>query len=311
MKILVVGGAGYVGGYLTDILYNEKIDVTVLDNLTYERSYLKKVNFIYGDIRNFELINSLINNFDLVIWLAALVGDGACAINPKLTHEINTNSVENLCNNFKGKIIFISTCSIYGFNNKIIDEDGEKQPLSIYASSKLKAEKYIVNRNDNFQIIRLGTVFGLGDLFSRIRLDLVVNILTLKASNNEPMTVYGGNQFRPLVHVKDVSEFICHSINKKEKGIFNLSYKNYKIVDIAKKIKSNFKDCEIIFSKEMFQDSRNYKVSSIKANNTGFKFKYNLDYGIKELKSIFTEKRIKNTDDNVYNNQKFLSSKLN
>ncbi len=311
MKILVVGGAGYVGGYLTDILYNEKIDVTVLDNLTYERSYLKKVNFIYGDIRNFELINSLINNFDLVIWLAALVGDGACAINPKLTHEINSNSVENLCKNFKGKIIFISTCSIYGFNNKIIDEDGEKQPLSIYASSKLKAEKYIINRNDNFQIIRLGTVFGMGDLFSRIRLDLVVNILTLKASNKEPLTVYGGNQFRPLVHVKDVSEFIFHSINKNEKGIFNLSYKNYQIVDIAKKIKSNFQDCEIILSKEMFQDSRNYKVSSNKANNTGFKFKYNLDYGIKELKSIFMEKRIKNTDDNVYNNQKFLSSKLN
>lgn len=310
MKLLIVGGSGYVGGYLTDLLNEKGYDVTVYDNLTYEKYYLKNVNFIYGDVRDHKFINSIINNFDVVIWLAALVGDGACSINPELTYEINTNSVDNLCKNYQGKIIFISTCSIYGFSNDVIDEDGKKNPLSVYASTKLEAEDLIKKRNSNFLIIRLGTVFGLSDQFSRIRLDLVVNILTLKAANKEALTVFGGDQFRPLIHVKDVGLFIYHGLNKNISGIYNLSYKNFKIIDIAKEIKKNFIDCEIKHTNQMFQDNRNYKVSNERVIKTNFNFSYDLNSGINELSKIFTEKRIKNTNDEIYNNHAFLKKYL-
>ena len=113
MKILVVGGAGYVGGGIVDTL-SEKNEITVYDSLIYESAYRKDVNFIYGDIRDYKKINSILNNFDAVVWLAALVGDGACSINPTLTHEINSETVKNLVKNFNGKIIFLSTCSVYG-----------------------------------------------------------------------------------------------------------------------------------------------------------------------------------------------------
>ena len=113
MNILVVGGAGYVGGGIVDKLSKDH-EVTVYDSLIYETSYRKKVNFILGDIRDSSKLNSILSDFDVVVWLAALVGDGACAINPELTHEINTKSVKNLVQNFDKRIVFLSTCSVYG-----------------------------------------------------------------------------------------------------------------------------------------------------------------------------------------------------
>ena len=144
MKILVVGGAGYIGGCTVDALENDlNHDVTVYDNLMYERTYLKSINFIAGDIRNPELYNSIIHNFDVVVWLAAIVGDGACTINPNHTKEINYDCVKKLADsNYKGKIIFTSTCSVYGANNDLLDETATPNPLSLYASTKLQAEKY-------------------------------------------------------------------------------------------------------------------------------------------------------------------------
>ena len=129
MKILVVGGAGYVGGGIVDTL-SEKNEVTVYDSLIYESSYRKDINFIYGDIRDYKKINTILNNFDAVVWLAALVGDGACSINPSLTHEINSETVKNLVKNFNGKIVFLSTCSVYGAQEGVLDENSEVNPLS-------------------------------------------------------------------------------------------------------------------------------------------------------------------------------------
>ena len=154
MKILVVGGAGYVGGGIVDTLSKEN-EITVYDSLIYESAYRKDVNFIYGDIRDYKKINSILNNFDAVVWLAALVGDGACSINPTLTHEINSETVKNLVKNFNGKIIFLSTCSVYGAQEGVLDENSEVNPLSEYASSKLIAEKYL--EESDAIIFRLGT----------------------------------------------------------------------------------------------------------------------------------------------------------
>ena len=306
MKILVVGGAGYVGGGIVDTL-SKKNEITVYDSLIYESAYRKDVNFIYGDIRDYKKINSILNNFDAVVWLAALVGDGACSINPTLTHEINSETVKNLVKNFNGKIIFLSTCSVYGAQEGVLDENSEVNPLSEYASSKLIAEKYL--EESDAIIFRLGTLFGISDQFSRIRLDLVVNILTTKALVDKKMSVFGGDQWRPLLHVKDVANAIEHNISTNTKGIFNLHYKNFKIIEIAEKIKEKIPDVSIETTPLPFQDARNYQVSSDKLKlETGFEASIELTQGIEEMYNLISSNRIKDINDPRYSNQNFLQT---
>ena len=304
MKVLIVGGAGYVGGGIVDLLSKEN-EVTVYDSLIYENSYRKNVDFIFGDIRDYKKINNILGQYDAVIWLAALVGDGACAINPALTHEINSETVKNLAKNFKGKIVFLSTCSVYGAQEGILDESSEVNPLSEYASSKLIAEKYLAD-SDSI-IFRLGTLFGIGDKFSRIRLDLVVNILTTKAYIDKKMSVFGGEQWRPLLHVKDVANAIAHTLDTQTNGVFNLHYKNFKIIEIANEIKNKISDVEIETTPLPFQDARNYQVSSDKLKDaTGFQATVNLTQGINEMYELISSNRIKDINDPRYSNQNFL-----
>tara|TARA_Y100000766_G_scaffold157704_1_gene135479 strand:+ start:1666 stop:2598 length:933 start_codon:yes stop_codon:yes gene_type:complete len=304
MKVLIVGGAGYVGGGIVDLLSKEN-EVTVYDSLIYENSYRKNVDFIFGDIRDYKKINNILDKYDAVIWLAALVGDGACAINPALTHEINSETVKNLAKNFKGKIVFLSTCSVYGAQEGILDESSEVNPLSEYASSKLIAEKYLAD-SDSI-IFRLGTLFGIGDKFSRIRLDLVVNILTTKAYIDKKMSVFGGEQWRPLLHVKDVANAIAHTLDAQTNGVFNLHYKNFKIIEIANEIKNKISDVEIETTPLPFQDARNYQVSSDKLKDaTGFQATVDLTQGINEMYELISSNRIKDINDPRYSNQNFL-----
>jgi nucleoside-diphosphate-sugar epimerase len=304
MKVLIVGGAGYVGGGIVDLLSKEN-EVTVYDSLIYENSYRKNVDFIFGDIRDYKKINNILDQYDAVIWLAALVGDGACAINPALTHEINSETVKNLAKNFKGKIVFLSTCSVYGAQEGILDESSEVNPLSEYASSKLIAEKYLAD-SDSI-IFRLGTLFGIGDKFSRIRLDLVVNILTTKAYIDKKMSVFGGEQWRPLLHVKDVANAIAHTLDAQTNGVFNLHYKNFKIIEIANEIKNKISDVEIETTPLPFQDARNYQVSSDKLKDaTGFQATVDLTQGINEMYELISSNRIKDINDPRYSNQNFL-----
>jgi len=304
MKILVVGGAGYVGGGIVDALKNTH-DVTVYDSLIYEESYRKDVDFIYGDIREQEKLSNLFKKFDAVIWLAALVGDGACSINPELTFQINSDSVRFLSENFTGRIVFLSTCSVYGAQNGILDETSQLNPLSEYASSKVQAEEYL--KNSNAIIFRLGTLFGISDEFSRIRLDLVVNILVTKALTDGKLTVFGGDQWRPLLHVNDVANAISHTIESDTVGIFNLHYKNYKIIEIAKKIVDKVPNSIISTTPMKFQDARNYQVSSEKLREeTGFQSKIDLTQGIDEVHDLISNNRIKNINHDRYSNQNFL-----
>lgn len=304
MKVLIVGGAGYVGGGIVDLLSKDN-EVTVYDSLIYENSYRKNVNFIFGDIRDYKKINNILKEYDAVIWLAALVGDGACAINPALTHEINSETVKNLVKNFKGKIVFLSTCSVYGAQEGVLDENSEVNPLSEYASSKLVAEKYL--EDADAIIFRLGTLFGVGDQFSRIRLDLVVNILTTKAYIDKKMSVFGGEQWRPLLHVKDVANAIGHTLDTQTNGIFNLHYKNFKIIEIANEIKNKMSDVEIETTPLPFQDARNYQVSSDKLKDvTGFEAVVDLSQGINEMHQLISSNRIKDINDPRYSNQNFL-----
>ena len=304
MNILVVGGAGYVGGGIVDKL-KQTHNVTVYDSLIYEESYRKDVNFVYGDIRDHDKLLRLLKANDAVIWLAALVGDGACSINPELTFEINSESVKFLANNFDKKIIFLSTCSVYGAQEGLLDESSSINPLSEYASSKVQAEEYLTD--SNAIIFRLGTLFGISDEFSRIRLDLVVNILVTKALTEGKLTVFGGEQWRPLLHVVDVANAIAHTIESDVTGIFNLHYKNFKIIDIAQAIIEKVPSASIETTPIKFQDARNYQVSSEKLyKESGFKASTNLSKGIEEIYNLISNNRIKNVHHNRYSNQNFL-----
>ena len=304
MNILVVGGAGYVGGGIVDKL-NENYNVTVYDSLIYEESYRKDVNFVNGDIRDKDKLLPLLDKADSVIWLAALVGDGACSINPELTFEINSESVKFLVENYKKRIVFLSTCSVYGAQDGLLDENSSVNPLSEYASSKVQAEDYL--RGTNSIIFRLGTLFGISDEFSRIRLDLDVNMLVTKALTEGKLTVFGGDQWRPLLHVTDVANAISHTLESEVTGIFNLHYKNYKIIDIANAIVDKIPNAVIETTPMKFQDARNYQVSSDKLlETTGFKADVELTTGIEEIYSLISSNRIKNVNHIRYSNQNFL-----
>jgi len=305
MKILIVGGAGYVGGVVTDLLIKNKYNVTVYDSLLYEDQYMKDCPFILGDVRDESKLKGLLSKFDTVVWIAALVGDGACNIDPKLTNEINFKSVEFLSQNFNGRIVFFSTCSVYGAQNQLLNENSSVNPLSLYASTKLKAENVL--KNKNAIIFRLGTLFGLSDKFARLRMDLVVNTLTAKAFIENKINVFGGEQYRPLLHVRDAAKAIHESISSKEVGIFNLSLDNFKIIDIANSIKNHFPGLEILIEDIPFQDTRNYRVDNSKSLNLlNFKADILLLDGIKEIKKLLIETRIKDINNPRYTNQKYL-----
>ncbi len=306
MKILITGGCGYVGGYLTDVLLKDGHDVTIYDNLLYETRFLKNVKFINGDIREYNKLNKSINDYEVVIWLAAIVGDGACQVDLELTEELNFNSVKWLVDNYKGKILFTSTCSIYGVNNDLIDETAKPNPLSSYATTKLAAEQYIVENSSDYLIFRLGTLYGLGDQHSRLRLDLVANILTKKAVDGEKLSVFGGQQWRPLLHVKDVAHAFVYCLNNNITGLYNLSEKNFNISDIAKTICEVIPNTEVYYKDMKFEDLRNYKVNNSKILATGWKPTLVLKDGVFELKAIFEEQRIKNLSDPVYSNEAFV-----
>jgi len=310
MNILIVGGAGYIGGYLTDSFHDN--NVLVYDNLLYENMYLKDVAFRFGDVRDTDNLSNTIKEFkpDVVIWLAAIVGDGACQINPVLTDEVNYESVKWICDNYSGKIIFTSTCSVYGVNNDLIDESAIPNPLSVYASTKLKAEQYLLSNHEDCLIFRLGTLYGLGDLHSRIRLDLVANILTLKATLGEPLSIFGGEQWRPLLHVRDVSTAINHGLDNNIKGLFNLHGENHTIKNLAEKIvESVASDGIINYINMPFEDLRNYRVTSDRFRGTGWVPQYTLEDGIASLSKLIGENRIKNTDNTLFSNEKFLKEK--
>ena len=311
-NILVVGGSGYVGGFLVDSLIKTKsFNIKVYDYLLYEKEYLKKVDFVYGNVSDKKKLIPQLKWADCVIWLAAIVGDGACEINRDLTIKINQDSIKTLYKNFQKKIIFLSTCSVYGAQDGFLNESSPTNPLSLYAQTKLKAEKFLLS-NTNATIFRLGTLYGLSDNFSRIRMDLVLNALVSKSFNENSINIYGGQQYRPLLHVKDVSTGIIQALKKPNiQGVFNLHSENIKIINLAEKVKDYFPNLKLKILKQEFKDTRNYKVTSDKAKKfLKYKPKYDIDYGINELLTILKESRIKNVYDPRYINQLFLKNNL-
>lgn len=306
-NVLVVGGAGYVGGAVTDKLMGAQCNVRVYDSLLYEEEYRKPVDFVFGDVRDTERLKPQLQWADAVVWLAAIVGDGACAADPELTVEVNEGSVAWLVRNFDGRIIFMSTCSVYGANEGVLNEDAALNPLLLYARTKLNAERHLAN--SPAIIFRLGTLFGVADTYSRIRMDLVVNTLTARAFFHRRISVFGGDQYRPLLHVRDVAEAIAANLCTPHTGIFNLHAVNTRIIDLAEHIRKHFPDMEIRRTDVKFQDNRNYRVLSDKAMHAfSFSPRYTIDDGVEEVKTLLAERRIRNINSLRYSNANFIKT---
>jgi nucleoside-diphosphate-sugar epimerase len=291
----MVGGAGYVGGYLTDISRQYGHEVRVFDKLLYEESYLKAVDFVFGDVMDIEALKPHLDWADTVVWLAAIVGDPACALNPELTINTNVASISQALSCFSGRLIFLSTCSVYGAQHGLLTETSPLEPLSLYAESKIQAEKVLISAPNPVLILRLGTLFGLSDSYARVRADLVLNILTIRAVLEGHMSVFGGQQFRPLLHVRDVGNAIVPHIDSDTQGIYNLHSENLTINELAERIRELVPGTTIEITESQFQDARNYMVSSEKAKlDLGFKPTLSVNDGILEVRDTMLQRRIPN-----------------
>ncbi len=292
-KVLILGGAGYVGGGLTDYILShpdkDNYEFIVYDNLTFEKVYGKPFRLIQEDVRNEEVLNHYIDWCDVCISLAASVGDSASAIWPEVTYDLNVEIPRKIRARMGNKrIITISSCSIYGINNDLIDESAAPNPQSLYGTTKVLMEKELAGSNS--LIFRLGTLYGISDKYSRLRLDLVANTLIKNAYYNHEMKVFGGEQWRPILHVRDVAKAIWDgfTVNKDKRGIYNLSSENVKIVELAQKINSFIPESKLELTEIKTEDARNYRVSNEKAvKELGFAPSLTLEDAIKEFLELF------------------------
>lgn len=307
IMVLVVGGAGYIGGAVTDVLLAKKIPFSVYDKLVYEHQYLKPVDFIYGDVRDYKKLKSVLPKYTHVIWLAGIVGDVGCQVDEWMTKAINTEPLKWLADNYRGRILFASTCSVYGKSNSMLDESSPVNPLSLYARSKLEAESFLA-KHPNTLIFRIGTAYGASDQHARARLDLAVNFLSYKAVNQGKLTYFGGTQWRPFIHVRDIAAAFINGLNSKAKGIHNLTTENIRIRDLAKRI-GRLTKCKAEATKHPFQDERNYHVNINKAQKAGLLkgTKYKLDDGIKEMATLASFSRISPEESDVHFNERHLA----
>ena len=292
-KVLITGGAGYIGSVLAEVLLNKGYNVTVYDNLMYKQTSLlhlcneTRFNFIKGDVTNKkQLLPQIINN-DIIIPLAAIVGAPACDANEELATAINYTQIEFIVDNLRKdqQLIMPNTNSQYGSSDKIITEESPFNPLSHYAVTKCKAEEYIMDW-ENGICLRLATVFGSSP---RMRTDLLVNDFVYKTITEGCLVLFQSKFKRNYIHVRDIAEtflFCIRNYDKLNGQVFNvgLSDANLNKMELAEKIKTYYPNLVIIeneFSTDI--DNRNYIVSNDKLESYGWEPKYSIDDGIKEL----------------------------
>jgi nucleoside-diphosphate-sugar epimerase len=309
MKVLVTGGLGYLGCIVVQRLLKEGFEVRVLDSMLYGKHIdEKKLEFelMQGDVRNTDTISKALENADAVIHLAAIVGEPAVNLDKENSVNVNYLAVRELAQLAKEKgvrLVFTSTCSVYGASTgKLLNEKSKVFPLSIYAISKLAAEEAIEKINGDFIIFRLGTLFGLSP---RMRFDLVVNRFVAQGIQDKKISVFGGSQFRPFVHVQDVASAFVKAIKTDNKGLFNLGGSNYRIADLAELLAEKT-NCEVVTIKEI-KDPRNYAVDS-KLFEKAFdlRFEKDVEFAINEIMAAYSHKVVKNYKEPIYNNEEWL-----
>lgn len=308
MNILITGGAGFVGSTLVPLLLKEGFDVTVVDNLMYHQHSLlgnalyKNLHFIFGDIRDEAVMKSAIRNADVIIHLAAIVGEPACRMHPDLAKSVNLQASKVL-NNLRGKnqtLIFASTGSNYGKVDNICTEETPLNPLSLYGVTKTEAEKIFLAKG-NCIIYRFATGFGISP---RLRLDLLPNDFAYRAVHERLLVVYEKNFKRTFIHVKDMAKafaFALAHLPEMKDNVFNIGHESMNLSkeDLANKIKEKT-DLHVHFAPIGHDpDQRNYEVSYEKINRMGLTTDISLDEGIEELIRAFKMMRVASPHSNL------------
>ncbi len=322
-NVTVLGGAGYIGSVLVRKLLENGYTVTVLDALLYgddsirDLKDISEFELIEDDLRNVEAVVSALQHAHAVIDLAALVGDPACALDEKLTIEINLAATRMIAEAARGygveRFIFASTCSVYGASDQILDEHSSLRPVSLYAKTKIGSEEMLCSlAKDQFAptILRFGTVYGMSP---RPRFDLVVNLFAAQASTEKKITILGGEQWRPFIHVEDAADAIIRVLQAPIKSvagqIFNVGSddQNHQIKELGEFVREEIPDLSIT-SHDKDVDIRNYRVSFAKFRDVlGFKAERSISDGISEIKAAIDAGRIGDYRDKRYSNYKTLS----
>ena len=317
MKILITGGAGYVGSKLVPRLLNLNYHISVLDLMIFGEDVLEKnknLSLIKGDIRDKDLLERIVPGHDIVIHLACISNDPSFELNPKLGKSINFDAFEPLVNisrkNNVNKFIYASSSSVYGIKSeKNVTEDMSLDPLTDYSRFKADCEKILNSyKTDDFvtTTIRPSTVCGYA---KRQRLDLVVNILTNHAFHKKEIKVFGGEQLRPNIHIDDMIDSyiaIINAPNKKINGeIFNVGFKNQTVFQLAENVQEILND-NVKIIKVKSNDNRSYHVSCEKIKDIlGFQPKKTVKDAVIDLKDAFEKNLLPNSfEDEKYFNIK-------
>lgn len=306
-NVFITGGAGYVGSVLTPKLLAKGYKVTVLDLMLFGEDVLDQhpnLNAVKGDIRDVELLKKVIPGHDAVIHLACISNDPSFELNPALGKSINLDAFEPLVKVSRDagveRFIYASSSSVYGIKEAPnVHEDMELEPLTDYSKFKAQCEVILDKyHTDDFTTltIRPATVCGYG---RRLRLDLTVNILTNLAINNKKITVFGGEQKRPNIHIEDMTDLYCEVLempkDKIARGIYNAGYENFKVKEIAQMVKNVVgDDIEIITTPT--DDHRSYHISSEKIKRElGFEPSHSIEDAVRDLKNAFDRGVIPNS----------------
>ena len=305
-KVLITGGAGYIGTMLCTKLLELGHQVTVVDLLKYDKGSLnhlyfqKNFIFIRDDVRKKNLIKKLVKKNEFIIPLAALVGAPLCEKFKKEAKSTNLGTIKTLCDlvTKKNKVIYLTTNSGYGIGekNKYCDENSPLKPISLYGRTKCDGEDLVRTKIKNYVCFRLATVFGHS---YRMRSDLLVNNFTFTAVKKKKLTLFEPHFRRNFIHVRDVVNAIVFTMNnfsKMKNDVYNLglSSANISKIMLAKKIQRQYKKLKIrIVTNRKDPDKRDYFVSNKKIEKKGFKASISLDKGISELIQIFSNDKKK------------------
>ena len=305
-KLFITGGAGYVGAVLVPYLLEKGYTITTLDLMIYGEDVLKKhknLKIIKGDIRDIKLLEKVIPGHDTLIHLACISNDPSFELNPELGKSINYDAFLPLVEISKKSVkrfIFASSSSVYGIKKeKNVEESMGLEPLTDYSKFKADCEKLLLKyKSENFDtvILRPATVCGYSP---RQRLDLVVNILTNLAYKKRNISVFGGDQLRPNIHIDDMAkayEVLIEADKSKVSGqIFNVGYENQTVLQLAETVKKVIGD-DVKLERSKSDDNRSYHISSKKIEKIlGFKTQKNIKDAVSDLKKAFEDGRLPNS----------------
>lgn len=321
--VLVIGGDGYIGSALLPKLLAKGYRVRVLSLLLYGTEPIAdlighpRLQVVKADFRQVDKVVEAMRDIDAVVHLGAIVGDPACTLDEDLTIDVNLMATRMIAEVAKGngvnRFIFASTCSVYGASDEILTESSQLRPVSLYAQTKIACERLLSSMADSTfapVLLRFGTIYGLS---GRTRFDLVVNLLTAKAMVDGEITVVGGDQWRPFVHVDDAAEAVLKVLRAPlpsvRNEIFNVGSddQNFTIMQIGKLINQLVPSARLLdWSTD--GDRRNYRVSFSKIRNQfGFTPHWTIEQGIQQVIEAIKCGKVGDYRDAKYSNVKFLS----